>query len=132
MADALELLKSSKTIAIVGVSNKPDRPSYGVAKYLVENSDYELYFVNPIVEELFGKPVYKSLADIPVKIDIVDVFRKSEDIPGVMEQAIAIGAKSLWMQLGITNDESARVGEAAGLGVVQDKCIKIEHEKLKY
>lgn len=131
MADALEVLRTSKTVAIVGVSNKEDRPSYGVAKYLMENSDYNLYFVNPVVKELFGKPVYASLADIPVKIDIVDVFRKSEDIPGVMDQAIAIGAKNFWMQLGITNEDSARAGEAAGLGVVQDKCIKIEYEKIK-
>ena len=130
MADALEILRSATTIAIVGVSDKPDRPSYGVAKYLLDNTDYELYFVNPVVKELFGKPVYATLADIPTKIDIVDVFRKSEDIPGVMEQAIAIGAKNFWMQLGITNEASAAQGAAAGLGVVQDKCIKIEYEKL--
>jgi predicted CoA-binding protein len=130
MADALEILRSATTIAIVGVSDKPDRPSYGVAKYLLDDTDYELYFVNPVVKVLFGKPVYATLADIPTKIDIVDVFRKSEDIPGVMEQAIAIGAKNFWMQLGITNEASAAQGEAAGLGVVQDKCIKIEYEKL--
>jgi len=130
MSDALEILRSATTIAIVGVSDKPDRPSYGVAKYLLDNTDYELYFVNPVVKELFGKPVYATLADIPTKIDIVDVFRKSEDIPGVMEQAIAIGAKNFWMQLGITNESSAAQGAAAGLGVVQDKCIKIEYEKL--
>ena len=130
MSDALEILRSATTIAIVGVSDKPDRPSYGVAKYLLDNTDYELYFVNPVVKELFGKPVYATLADIPTKIDIVDVFRKSEDIPGVMEQAIAIGAKNFWMQLGITNEASAAQGVAAGLGVVQDKCIKIEYEKL--
>ena len=130
MSDALEILRNATTIAIVGVSDKPDRPSYGVAKYLLENTDYDLYFVNPVVRELFGKPVYATLADIPTKIDIVDVFRKSEDIPGVMEQAIAIGAKNFWMQLGITNETSAVQGVAAGLGVVQDKCIKIEYEKL--
>jgi len=130
MADALEILRSATAIAIVGVSDKPDRPSYGVAKYLLDNTDYDLYFVNPVVKELFGKPVYAALADIPTKIDIVDVFRKSEDIPGVMEQAIAIGAKNFWMQLGITNEASAARGAAAGLGIVQDKCIKIEYEKL--
>ena len=130
MSDALEILRSSTTLAIVGVSDKPDRPSYGVAKYLLDNTDYELYFVNPVVKELFGKLIYPALADIPVKIDIVDVFRKSEDIPGVMEQAIAIGAKNFWMQLGITHADAAAQGEEAGLGVVQDKCIKIEYEKL--
>jgi predicted CoA-binding protein len=127
-----ELLHTAKTIAIVGVSNKPDRPSYGVSQYLLENSDYEIYFVNPAITELFGKPVYPSLAavsEVCPQIDIVDVFRKIDDMPGIFDEAIAVGAKSLWMQLGLRDDELANKGEAAGLIVIQDQCIKIEHEK---
>lgn len=129
---ATHLLNTSKTIAIVGVSNKADRPSYGVAEYLLKNSDYEIYFVNPAITELFDRPVYPSLeavSKICPQIDIVDVFRKIEDMPGILDEAIAIGAKSLWMQLGLRDQELAEKGEAAGLVVVQDLCIKIEHEK---
>ena len=127
-----ELLHEAKTIAIVGVSNKPDRPSYGVAEYLLKNSDYEIYFVNPAITELFGKPVYPTLTELAKvcpEIDIVDVFRKIEDMPEVLDEAIEVGAKALWMQLGLRDDELAKKGEAAGLIVIQDQCIKIEHEK---
>ena len=129
---ATDLLNTSKTIAIVGVSNKADRPSYGVAEYLMKNSHYELFFVNPAITELFGKPVYPSLeavSEVCPQIDIVDVFRKIEDIPGILDEAIAIGAKSFWMQLGLRDQAIAEKGEAAGLVVIQDLCIKIEHEK---
>ncbi len=129
---ANELLHSAKTIAIVGVSNKADRPSYGVAEYLMKNSNYDLFFVNPGITELFGKPVYPSLeavSEVSARIDIVDVFRKIEDMPGILDEAIAIGAKSFWMQLGLRDDALADRGRAAGLIVIQDLCIKIEHEK---
>jgi len=128
------LLTSAKTIAIVGVSDKADRPSNGVARYLLENSNYILYFVNPALKELLGHPVYSSLAEVlevTPGIDIVDVFRKIEDMPAVLDEAIAVGAGAFWMQLGLRDDALANKATAAGMQVVQDKCIKIEHERLK-
>ena len=128
------LLTSAKAIAIVGVSDKADRPSNGVARYLLENSNYDLFFVNPALKELLGHPVYSSLAEVlevtPV-IDIVDVFRKIEDMPAVLDEAIAVGAGAFWMQLGLRDDALANKATTAGMQVVQDKCIKIEHERLK-
>jgi predicted CoA-binding protein len=125
-----DLLRSAKTVAIVGISDKPDRPSYGVAKYLHESSEYELYFVNPMIETLFGLPAYKSLADIPVAIDIVDVFRKPEDCMSVLESAIEVGAKAIWLQLGIRNEDVAQKAHEAGMSVVMDRCILIDHRAL--
>jgi len=127
---ALNLLRNSLSIAIVGVSDKPDRASNQVAQYMVEHTNYTLYFVNPAIKELFGQPVYASLTDIPAHVDIVDVFRKVEDMPPILDEAIAIGARTFWMQLGLRDEALAKVGEEAGLTVVQDKCIKIEHQKL--
>ena len=115
---ALDLLRNSQSIAIVGVSDKPDRASNQVAQYLVVHSDYMLYFVNPAIKELFGQPVYASLSDIPDRVDIVDVFRKVEDMPPILNEAIAIGAKAFWMQLGLREDALAKAGEEAGLTVV--------------
>ena len=128
--EALDLLSTAKTIAIVGVSDKTDRPSNQVARYLLENSDYAVYFVNPLIKELFGQEVFASLADIPVKIDIVDVFRRIEDMPEILEESIEIGAGAFWMQLGLRDEVLAEVARSAGLTVVQDKCLKIEHQKL--
>jgi len=125
-----ELLRESKSVAIVGISDKPDRPSYGVARYLLENSHYEIYFVNPLLDEVFGKKVYKSLKEIPVHIDIVDVFRKPADCPEVLAESIDIGASSIWLQLGITVSEVDSAGNAAGLKVVMDRCIKIDYAAL--
>jgi predicted CoA-binding protein len=125
-----ELLRESKSVAIVGISDKPDRPSYGVARYLLENSHYEIYFVNPLLDEVFGKKVYKSLKEIPVHIDIVDVFRKPADCPEVLAESIDIGASSIWLQLGITVPEVDSTGNAAGLKVVMDRCIKIDYAAL--
>jgi len=122
-----DLLHSSMTVAIVGVSDKPDRPSFGVAKYLLENSHFELFFVNPVLEEVLGQKVYKSLRDIPVHVDIVDVFRKPADCLSVLEESIEIGAGAIWLQLGISVDEVALQGEKAGLQVVMDRCIKIDY-----
>ena len=127
---ALNLLRNSLSIAIVGVSDKPDRASNQVAQYMVEHTNYTLYFVNPAIKELFGQPVYASLTDIPDRVDIVDVFRKVEDMPPILDETISIGAKAFWMQLGLRDEALAKAGEEAGLTVVQDKCIKIEHQKI--
>lgn len=125
-----DLLRKSKTIAIAGISDKPDRPSYGVAKYLLENSNFQLYFINPLLQEVLGEKVYKSLAEVPVHIDIVDVFRKPADCLSVLEESIAIGADAIWLQLGISVSEVAVKGVEAGLDVVMDRCIKIDYAAL--
>ena len=124
------LLRSAKTVAVVGISDKPDRPSFGVSQYLLENSEYEIFFVNPLVDEVLGKQVYKTLKDIPVHIDIVDVFRKPADCLQVLDEAIAIGAGAIWLQLGISVPEVAERGSAAWLAVVMDRCIKIHYAAL--
>lgn len=129
-ADVAALLKKSKVVAVVGVSDKTDRASNGVAKYLQENSDYTLYFVNPVLENVLGQKSYASLAEIPEAIDLVDVFRKPADIESVMNEAIEVGAKAFWMQLGISEEIQAARGVEAGMDVVQNLCIKIEYEKL--
>jgi len=127
--DCLTYLRSAKNVAIVGASDNPERASYLVASYLLAAAHYKLFFVNPNLNEILGQKVYKSLADIEEPIDIVDVFRKASDIPGVLDEAIAVKAKTFWMQLGISDQESAERGAAAGLNVVQDKCLKIEHAR---
>jgi hypothetical protein len=124
------LLKSAKTVAIVGVSSKEDRASYQVARYLNENSHFTLFFVNPMLEEVLGQKVYPTLSDIPVHIDIVDVFRKAEDCLPIAEEAIAIGASAIWLQLGIANSLVAAQATSAGLAVVMDRCIKIDYAAL--
>jgi predicted CoA-binding protein len=121
------LLKNAKTVAIVGISDKPDRPSYGVAKYLLENSHFDIYFVNPLLEEVLGQKVYKSLKEIPMHIDVVDVFRKPSDCLEVLEESVEIGASAIWLQLGISVPEVAELGSKAGLSVVMDRCIKIDY-----
>ena len=129
-AEIPELLRIAKTVAVVGISDKPDRASYGVSKYLLENSHFELFFVNPLLEEVLGRKVYRSLRDIPVHIDIVDVFRKPADCLAVLEESIEIGASAIWLQLGISVSEVATRGEEAGLKVVMDRCIKIDYAAL--
>ncbi|MGI8418860.1 MAG: CoA-binding protein [Nakamurella sp.] len=125
----LQILQQSTSIAIVGASNKPSRASYFVATYLLSSSPYRVHFVNPVLDEILGQPVYKSLADLPETPDIVDVFRSRDDLPGVLDETIAVGAKTLWLQLGSWHEEVARRGEEAGLTVVMDRCIKIEHAR---
>ena len=127
--DRLSFMQSAKNVAIVGASDNPSRASYFVATYLLSAAHFKLFFVNPKLDEILGQKVYKSLADIEEPIDIVDVFRKASDIPGVLDEAIAIKAKTFWMQLGISDQASAERGAAAGLNVVQDKCLKIEHAR---
>ena len=129
-AEVKALLEKSKSVAIVGISNKEDRASYQVAKWLQQNAHFNLFFVNPVIDEVLGQKTYPSLAEIPEQIDIVDVFRKAEDCPSVLEKAIAVGAKSIWLQLGISNDEVAAKGRAAGMQVVMDRCIKIDFATL--
>ena len=124
------LLRTAKTVAIVGVSDKAERASHGVAKFLLENSDYELFFVNPALDEVLGQKVYKSLKDIGAHIDIVDVFRKPEDCLAVLLESIEIGASAIWLQLGISVPEVATQGSEAGLSVVMDRCIKIDYAAL--
>ena len=129
-AEIPHLLRTAKTVAIVGISDKAERASHGVARYLQENSDYELFFVNPLLDEVLGQKVYKSLKDIGVHIDIVDVFRKPEDCLAVLVESIDIGASAIWLQLGISVPEVATQGGEAGLSVVMDRCIKIDYAAL--
>ena len=128
--ERLNILRSTKSIAIVGMSNKPSRASYFVATYLLSSSPYDVYFVNPVLDEVLGQKVYPSLADLPVVPDLVEVFRKDADLPGVVQEAVDIGAKTVWMQLGSWNEEAARIAEDAGLNAVMDRCVKIEHARL--
>ena len=129
--ERLEIIQQAKVVAIVGVSSNRARASYFVASYLKGGDYYKVYFVNPMIDQLFGDKVYPSLADLPETPDIVDVFRKPEDTPQVLDEAIAIGAKTIWLQLGITNDEVAERGTAAGLNVVMNRCLKIEHARFR-
>ena len=120
------ILQVSRIIAVVGLSTQWHRPSYFAAKYMQEHG-YRVIPVNPTADSIMGEKSYKSLRDIPEKVDIVDCFRRSAEIPAIAEDAIAIGAKVLWMQLGVTNAEARKRAEAAGLEVVEDHCVKIEH-----
>jgi len=121
------LLDRTRTIAVIGVSSDPARASNDVSAYLLEHSGFELYFVNPRETELLGRPAYASLADVPVVPDMVDVFRRSEQLSAVVDEAIEVGAKSVWFQLGLRNDAAAAAAVHAGLDVVQDRCLKIDH-----
>lgn len=123
------ILNNAKSVAIVGASPNPARSSYFVGTYLLSSSDYRVYFVNPNADEILGEKVYPDLASLPEVPDIVDVFRKASDIPSVIDDVVAIGAPTLWVQLGIYNEEAARYGEEKGLSVVMDRCIKVEHAR---
>jgi uncharacterized protein len=126
-----DLLESTRTIALVGASPKPNRPSHGVMAFL-QRAGYRVIPVNPAAAgtTILGEPVVASLADIKEPIDMVDVFRRAEDTPEVAREAVAAGAKSLWLQLGIANDESARIASEGGLDVVMDRCTAIEVGRL--
>jgi predicted CoA-binding protein len=127
--ERLAILRRTKTVAIVGASDNPARASYFVATYLLSSSPYDVYFVNPRAETILGRPAYPSLADLPVRPDLVDVFRRHDDLPGVAHEAVDAGARTLWLQLGSWNEEAAKIAEAAGLDVVMDRCVKIEHAR---
>jgi predicted CoA-binding protein len=120
------ILRTSRVIAVVGLSAQWHRPSYFAAKYLQEHG-YRVIPVNPGYPEILGEKCYKSLRDIPERVDVVDCFRRSHEIPALADDAIAIGAKVLWMQLGVENAEARRKAEEAGLEVVENRCMKIEH-----
>ena len=120
-----KILRESRVIAVVGLSDKPERPSYGVAEYLMEKG-YRIVPVNPNIKEWKGLRAYQNITSIPLKVDVVDIFRKSEFVPDVVDEAIAIRAKALWMQLGVLNAEAAEKAERAGLLVVMGRCMKIE------
>lgn len=129
MRSIAEILKRSKVIAVVGLSSNPDRDSYRVAKYLKEQG-YRIIPINPTVQEVLGERSYPDLLSAPEKMDVVDIFRRSEDVPPVVEQAIKVGAKAVWMQLGIVNNDAAARAKAHGLDVVMDRCMLVEHRKL--
>ncbi|WP_414688170.1 CoA-binding protein [Mycobacterium sp.] len=128
--DIERILRETRTVAIVGASANPARASHEVWSYLKSASSYELYLVNPTISEVDGTPVYPSLADLPVVPDLVDVFRRREHLPTVLEDAIQVGAKVLWLQLGLWHEQVARDGEAAGLQVVMDRCLKVDHARI--
>jgi predicted CoA-binding protein len=123
------ILKGTRTIAVVGLSANWWRPSYFAAKYMQEHG-YRVIPVNPAYQEVLGETCYASLKDIPEPVDMVDCFRKSEEIPALADEAIAIGAKTLWMQLGVVNEAAAQTARTAGLDVIMDRCVKIEHARL--
>ena len=135
-AEIKSILEEASSVAVIGVSSNPERASHQVAAYLIEQTHLDVYLVNPTVsDEILGQRVYKSLADLPIVPDIIDVFRKGEDMPTVFETefpAIADSAagKTWWMQLGITNDEVAKQAQDAGMKVVMDRCIKVDYMNL--
>jgi predicted CoA-binding protein len=129
MASIPELLRSARTIAVVGLSGKRKRPSYGVSEYM-QRAGYRIIPVNPQETEVLGERAYPSLEAIPEHIDIVDVFRRSEFVPEIVEAAIRVGAGAVWMQEGVADEAAAEKARAAGLAVVMDRCILKEHRKM--
>ena len=129
IATLRRILRSSRTIAVVGLSAEWHRPSFFAAKYMQEHG-YRIIPVNPSYAEILGERCHATLATIEIAVDIVDVFRRSEDVMPIAEQAIAIGAKCLWQQIGVKNEAAAALAAAAGLDVVMNRCVKIEHGRL--
>ncbi|MGZ3513406.1 MAG: CoA-binding protein [Thermodesulfobacteriota bacterium] len=129
--DIKKILSESKAVAVVGISPQKDRPSYIVAAYL-KSKGYQIIPVRPDGEEILGEKVYHSLTEIPkgINVEVVDIFRKSEDVPPIVEEAIRRGAKTIWMQEGVIHGEAGEKAEKAGLKVVMDRCMKKEHQKL--
>ncbi|WP_372670604.1 CoA-binding protein [Amycolatopsis kentuckyensis] len=123
------ILNRTKSVTLVGASANPARPSYFVATYLLSSTRYEVSFVNPRLDTLFGKPVYASLRDVPGEPDLVSVFRKHDDLPQVAEEVIDAGARTLWLQLGLWHEPVADRAREAGLDVVMNRCVKIEHAR---
>jgi predicted CoA-binding protein len=125
-----QILRSTRTVAMVGASPNPARASNFVATYLLASTDYDVYFVNPNATEILGRSVYKRLADLPVVPDIVDVFRRRDDLPAVLDDVLAIdGVRTFWTQFGLFDEAVARRAEEAGLEVVMDRCLKVEHAR---
>lgn len=126
-----QILRDTRTVAVVGASPNPARASNFVATYLLASTGFEVYFVNPNAPEILGRPVYSSLADLPVVPDLVDVFRRPEDLDGVLDEVLALDPtpSTFWLQFGLFDEELARRAEAAGLTVVMDRCLKVEHAR---
>jgi uncharacterized protein len=125
-----DILTKYKTLAVVGLSSNPSRPSYGVTEYM-QSSGYHIIPVNPNETDVLGEPSYASLDEVPQKIEIVDIFRRPEEVPPVVDAAIRVGAKVVWMQLGIVNEAAAEKARTAGITVVMDACMFVEHKKRK-
>lgn len=128
-AQLKEIFENSRTIATVGLSSNPQRPGYYVPEYLILKG-YRVIPVNPTMEEALGQKAYPDLLAVPEKVDVVQIFRPPEEVPAIVEQAIKIGARVVWMQIGAANPDAAQVAQAAGLSVVMDKCMMIEHKRL--
>ncbi|MBZ0290806.1 MAG: CoA-binding protein [Anaerolineae bacterium] len=124
-----DVLTQARVIAVVGHSDKPERASYQIAQYL-RQAGYTVYPVNPALQQIDGQPSYASLQDVPEPIDIVDVFRQSEHLPAIVDDAIAAGAKTVWGQLGVSSEAARQKALDAGLNIIMDRCIKIEHSRL--
>jgi len=127
--ERLGILRRARSVAIVGASPNPARSSFFVGTYLQQSTNYRVYFVNPNATTILGSKAYPDLASLPEVPDIVDVFRKASDIPAVIDDVLAIGASTVWVQLGIWNEQAARDGQSAGLTVVMDRCLKVEHAR---
>jgi predicted CoA-binding protein len=127
-ADIKNILEESKTVAVVGLSPREERDSHRVAKYL-QSQGYRIIPVNPNADEILGERSYPDLASIPEPIDVVDVFRRSEAVPEIVEEAIKVGAKTVWMQIGVIHEEAAARAREAGLQVVMDRCMMVEHRR---
>ncbi|MBI4644453.1 MAG: CoA-binding protein [Deltaproteobacteria bacterium] len=125
-----EIINNYREVAVVGLSTDPGRPSYRVAEYLQQHG-FRIIPVNPGCQEILGEKCYPSLRDIPFPIEVVDIFRKVEAIPAIVEEAIQVGAKAVWMQLDLVEPESAQKARDAGLQVVMDRCLKVEHARIK-
>ena len=123
-----KILNEARTVAVVGLSSRPDRPSYGVSKYL-KSAGFRIIPVNPEETEVLGERAYAKLEDVPEKIDVVDVFRRPEFVPEIVDSAIRVGAKAVWMQQGVVNEPAAERARQAGLAVVMDRCMLKEHWK---
>jgi predicted CoA-binding protein len=124
-----EILARYCSVAIVGASPDPERPSYQVAQYLMEHG-YRVFFVNPRVPEIMGQPSFPSLAAVPDRVEVVDIFRRPNEVMPLVLEAIEIGARAIWMQVGVVNEAAAAKAREAGLDVVMDRCMAVEHEKL--
>ena len=127
--DIRELLTNARTIAMIGASDRPSRPSYGVMRFLQDHG-YRIVPVNPMYTEVLGERCYPDLAAVPHPVDVVDCFRKPAEMPALAKAAVACGARVFWMQLGIRNEDAARIASDAGLDVVMDRCVKIEHARI--
>ncbi len=130
MTSIEKLLRETKIIAVVGLSSDVTRPSYGVSAYM-QRAGYRIIPVNPAETEVLGERAYASLADVPEIVDMVNIFRRPNHVPGVVEDAIAKGARSVWMQVGVVHEEAAAKARAAGLEVVMDQCLMVEHRNAR-